>query len=127
MIHGQEKITLKILSGFKWTNSNFDDCTRYYQFRTDGYFEHWNCSMNELDTGVYQIINDTLKLYEYHLKSQVPIRFGGVEGTEIRYQSNYRLKFDTLWSVYYRDYKYNYETFERIPERSYIKIQKEKK
>ena len=122
--NGQEKISADLLKDFKWTNSNFDDCTRYYKFKENGYFEHWNCSMEELDTGRFEIHNDTLMIYEYHLKSQVPVHLGGEEGTEIRYQYNYILKDGFLCLVYYRDFEYNYESFDIDSGHRYIRDKK---
>jgi len=112
LANGQEKLSIDLLENFKWMNSNFDDCSRYYYFKADGHFEYWNCSMEQLDTGIFEIQNDTLMIYEYHLKSEIPENLGGEEGTEIRYQYNFILKDGFLYLVYYRDYKYNYESYE---------------
>ncbi len=122
--NGQEKLSTDLLEDFKWSNSNYDDCTRYYLFKSNGYFEHWNCSMEQLDTGRFEIQNDTLMIYEYHLKSEIPVHLGGEEGTEIRFKYNYILKDGFLYLVYYRDFKHNYESFESDLEDRYIRDNK---
>jgi hypothetical protein len=122
--NGQEKISIKLLANHKWINSNFDDCTRYYHFESNGKFEHWNCSMEVFETGKYEIQNDTLTVFEYHLKSEIPKQFGGERGTEIRFQYNYILKDGFLCQVYYRDYKNCYESFEVNRDRRYKREKK---
>lgn len=108
-----EELTLDKIEGVKWLNSNFDECTRYYVFKKqDNYFEHFNCSMNELDTGRFEIVNDTLKVYEYHLISQVPLKFGGTKGTEVRYEYHYILNQGFLRPTFYKDHKYDFEEME---------------
>ncbi|MEP3390220.1 MAG: hypothetical protein ABJO02_18645 [Reichenbachiella sp.] len=117
----QNKLTPQLLSSFEWTNSSYDNCTRYYRFRTDGYFEHWNCSMEELDTGRFEIIMDTLKVYEYRFKSEVPVHLGGEEGTEVRFQYNYIFRNNALCNTYYKDYRYGTEKYEQDLKRQYKK------
>ncbi len=104
-----EHLSINKLEGVRWLNPHLDECTRYYEFRHEKhYFEHFNCALNELDTGRFEIINDTLKVYEYHLISQVPATFGGVSGTEIRYEYHYILNQGSLYQTYYRDHRFDY-------------------
>lgn len=108
-----EELTINKIEGVKWLNSNFDGCTRYYIFKEqNNYFEHFNCSMDELDTGRFVIVYDTLKIYEYHLISEVPVALGGTEGTEVRFEYHYILNQDFLRPTFYRDHKYDSEKME---------------